>query len=287
MQNPTDDAHSPLNGLPAAPGRFLRLKAAAVVATIGLGLAGCASLRGPVTRSTSTLTCRQPVMSPVPETPARQTHGDIAMLLAIETPQCARSVEISWVEASGGFLTRLTSLGRPFRVRRTERDVFGIDDGTGMEAIVTITNQSERVFRGEDAVWAASVDGAVIPSEVGGMVGAVVPPGRDVEIRIPSIRVEATGGTYVFSLFDVPVRRNAAGETTEVGNFEWIYTLDHESVQVPAAETTCEFNMAGGEFSEFATSLGMLPGTRFQRGAQLGDTKVMTPQELEGDRWRC
>ena len=52
MRNPTDDARSPLNRLPAAPGRFLMLKAAAVVAPVALGLVGCASFRGPVTRGT-------------------------------------------------------------------------------------------------------------------------------------------------------------------------------------------------------------------------------------------
>ena len=285
MQNPqTDDARSPAIRFSAAPGRFLRLKVAAIVATVALGLVGCASFRGPVTRDTTTLTCEEPVMSPVPETPARQTHGDIAVLLAIETPRCEQLVETSWRAGSVGFVTGLAKfLMFDFRRprRRTERHFLQLGD-PGMTAIVTITNQSERVFRGEDAVWTASVDGAVIPSEVGGMVGAVVPPGRDVEIRIPSIQVEATGGTYVFSLFDVPVRRNAAGETTEVGNFEWIYTLDHETTQVPATNITCDFLLSIEQEVELFGEVS----TR-QVGDQIGETVVVKPEELEADRWRC
>ena len=279
MQNPqTDDARSPAIRFSAAPGRFLRLKVAAIVATVALGLVGCVSLRGPVTRDTTTMTCDEPVMSPVPETPARQAHGDIAMLLAIETPECEQLVEANW--RHGGSIGGLASWNpfnfRDFRILRTERDVLRLED-VGMTAVITITNQSDRVFRGEDAVWTASVDGAAIPSERGGLVGAVVPPGRDTEIRIPSIRVEASGGTYVFSIFDVPVRRNAAGETIEVGNFEWIYTLDYESVAAPAASTTCEFRV---DASEFASVFGAAnPNVQ-------ANTPLVETEEV-GSRWRC
>ena len=280
MRNPTDDARSPRNYVPAAPGRFLRLKVAAIVATIGLGFVGCVSARGPVTRDTTTMTCDEPVMSPVPETPARQTHGDIAILLAIETPECEQMTEGTW--RHGGSIGGLASWNplnfMDYRILRTERDFLRLED-VGMTAIITITNQSERVFRGEDAVWTASVDGSAVPSETGGMVGAVVPPGRDVEIRIPSIRVEATGGTYVFSLFDVPVRRNEAGETTEVGNFEWIYTLDYESIAEPAASTTCEFRVEGSQFDSLFGAAS--------RNARANTPLVAREGAGGGARWRC
>ena len=270
-----------------------RLRArAAMIVPIALAVAGCASLRGPVTRSSATLTCQQPIMFPVSETPARQTQGDISMLLTIETPECSRSVETSWADNSPGFFGRLTKFGpRKQHVRRTERDVLGLDR-PGMTAIITITNQSERVFRGEGAVWTASVDGSAIPSEVGGMVGAVVPPGRDVPIRIDSIRVEADGGTYTFSLFDVPIQRNEAAETTQVGNFEWIYTLDHDPLTLSATTTTCDYSLTNEEMTELVRELvgaGQAGVLEFldTRGGQFGDAKIMTPDEVEADSWRC
>ena len=231
-------------------------------------VASCTSFRGPVTSSPSAAGCQRPVMSPVPETPVRQTQGDISMLLALETPQCERAVEISWEEGGRvGFFG--IGPGPDYIVRRTERDILRLESSE-MTAIVAVTNQSDRVFRGEDAIWTASVDGAVIPSEVGGMVGAVVPPGRDVEIRIPSIQLNPAGGTYVFSIFDVPIRRNAAGQTTEVGNFEWIYTLGHEAVQEGGTTTTCEFRV---------DSPTDYPGTS-------AEVTVVRPQDLEPP-WSC
>ena len=258
-------AHHPIR----ADVRSLPLETVAIV-FMTLLVAGCVSFRGPVTRNPSAAVgCQQPVMSPLPETPVRQTQGDISMLLAIETPQCERAVEVTWEEVrETGFFE---SWAPRMIVRRTERDILRLDNSE-MTAIVAVTNQSDRVFRGEDAIWTASVDGAVIPSEVGGMVGAVVPPGRDVEIRIPSIQLNPAGGTYVFSIFDVPIRRNAAGETTEVGNFEWIYTLGYETAQEQGVTTTCEFRVAKG------ANGAIYPGR--------GEVTVITPQDLEPP-WSC
>ena len=283
---------------------FPKLKAVVLAPTIVFAFAGCAA-RGPaaVTPSPINLGCDQPVTLPVSETPARQTHGDISMLMAIEVPPCDDLVvEVSWEERSRGMFGWLTAWGpRKNAYRRTERQLLRLT--SGMTASLTITNQSERVFRGEDAVWSATLDGAIIPSEAEGVVNAMIPPGRNQEIRVTGIQTDESG-TYTLSLFDVPIQQNAAGETIEVANFEWIYTLEHNRVPVQATATTCNFNLTLEEVGDL-TQAGMarddltlaeMSGltmaqlqarAQTQAGRTFGGPRVMTLQDLDLDPWRC
>ena len=279
---------------------FPKLKAVVLVPSIVSAVSACAA-RGPaaITPTPINLGCDQPVTLPVAETPARQTHGDISMLMAIDMPPCDNVVvEVTWEPRSQGILQSLWPFGaRDHGYRRTERQL--LRQASGMTAVLSITNQSERVFRGEDAIWSATVDGAVLPSETEGIVSAIIPPGRNQEIRVAGIQTDE-GGTYTLSVFDVPIQRNEAGETIEVANFEWIYTLEHERRPVQATTTTCDFNLTSGEVGDLTQAamatddmtlaemsrltLGQLQG----RGeATFGAPSIITLQDLELDPWRC
>ena len=208
---------------------------------------GCASAGSPPTTTVSTgsqpLACDQPVLAIHGETPARQVQGGVAVQASITVPQCQRAVRVQMQR-----VVALVSLGTPTTVNydRTEQDLYRTEGGETATLTLTITNQSSRTFRARGSLWEATINGVVAPIRAPGLLTLTILPGRSQDVTLRGIRL--TGGTYAFSLYDVPVERGEAGEVTEVGNFEWLYSLENERIEGPPAVTRrCRVRVAAAD----------------------------------------
>ena len=213
-------------------------------AVIVVAAAACASTETAPTTTVTTasrpLACAQPVMDLQQETPARQVQGSVAVQAAIAVPQCERAVRVQMEP-----VIALVSIGNAQSYDRTEQDVYRTVGNEAATLTLTITNQSSRTFRARGSLWEANIDGVVAPIRAAGLLTLTILPGRSQEVVVRDIRLN--GGTYEFSLYDVPVERGEAGEVTEVGNFEWRYGLEQETLEAPPAETwRCRVRVAAG-----------------------------------------
>ena len=206
----------------------------------------CASAGGSpapaVSLGSQPLVCDQPVMDNQQGSPARQVQGSVAVQASITVPQCERVVRVHNRPTQA-----LISIGMGGRTNyhRTEQDVYRVEGETATLTF-TITNQSERVFRGRGSLWEATINGVVTPIQLPGLLTLTILPGRSQDIAVRGIRL--TEGTYTFALYDVPVARDEAGEVAQVGNFEWLYGLEYERVEGPPAETRrCRVTVAAGD----------------------------------------
>ena len=210
---------------------------------------GCASAGGPPTPTTTEstgsqpLTCDQPVLAIHGETPARQVQGGVAVQASITVPQCQRGVRVQ-MQRVVGLVSLVTATTVSYD--RTEQDLYRTEGGETSTLTLTITNQSSRTFRARGSLWEATIDGVVAPIRAPGLLTLTILPGRSQDVTIRGIRL--TGGTYAFSLYDVPVERGEAGEVTEVGNFEWLYGLENERIEGPPAVTRrCRVRVAAAD----------------------------------------
>ena len=214
------------------------LRNALLSVTCGIVTTACASAPPPPPPvSTEPLRCEQPVLVIEEEqTPARQVQADITIVASIDAPECERAVEVRHEHRNPGLTEFLTGPdNRQFYQTRFETEVLRIAaDGFAME--FTITNQTERVFRGEGAVWAVIRDGNSLPVTADGLVTLTVLPGRSGTLRVSGIPLPVAGqGTeesvYVLSLYDVVTRRDEAGNPAGRSNFEWIYALRYQNIE--------------------------------------------------------
>ena len=104
--------------------------------------------------------------------------------------------------------------------------------------VFSITNQSERVFRGQGAVWSVSRDGSALPVSADGLLTLTILPGRTSELAVGGIPlpvrgVGTEGSVYVVSLIDLVTDRDAAGVATQRASYEWMYALEWQEVEPP------------------------------------------------------
>lgn len=188
--------------------------------------------------------CEQPVLEILPESPSIQTHGSITIDATIVVPQCRPVVYVSSevVEAPptlGDLLSSLTSSpDEPtYMYKIVEEEALEADD---IRLEFTITNQSQRVFRPDGAIWQVLLSGNVLSEDLAGnaasLLNMVLAPGQNRTVSVNGINHPGTaddGAIFAFSLYDVVVERDDAGAIVQRNSFEWFYSLRYESIEQP------------------------------------------------------
>lgn len=105
--------------------------------------------------------------------------------------------------------------------------------------LVTVTNQMERVFRGQGSIFQFAVGGQVVASNAVNYApfqNAIVPPGGEiqVEVRGPSLGTLGGNETLALNIFDIVTAVDGAGNVTQLENAEWFYSIERESREVLA-----------------------------------------------------
>lgn len=207
---------------------------------LALGVSACGS-GGPASPGLSfeRLRCEQPVLE-LQQGEDRQRQGNITIVASVEMPACERFWRVRYETAQEGVgrtllrSTRFDDGLTPYD--RHEQEVFDIF-GEDFDMVFRITNQSQRVFRGAGAVWQATVNTMTVDSQADGLLGLVVLPGQTGELRVSlPVSKEREGSVYSFFLYDVVLDRDDTGETTELGNYEWYYTVRYQTLEGPPAE---------------------------------------------------
>lgn len=201
----------------------------------------CATTNGTVAVTSAPLRCDEPSLAISTDTPSRQQRGKITILAAADLPKCVTGTHVTytpWVGIGASMAKSITD--RNFSLTRTEKPQYMLRTVDKFAMILSVTNGSDRIFRPEGAVWAVTVDGSNVPTESKtGLSEFIVLPGQTRELRIPAISLkrEWQGGVYAFQFFDVPTARDEAGNITQRKNFEWYYTLEYKTLEVPPAAT--------------------------------------------------
>jgi len=190
--------------------------------------------------------CEQPVLDLLPESPSIQTHGSITIDVAIVVPECqpviyVKSKIIEKPPTAGQLLTSLisTSSDDPTYIYEIkEEEALRVSEYLQLE--FTITNQSERVFRPQGAVWQALLSGTVLSEDRAGdakpLLNMVLAPGQNRTVYVNRIYHPGTaddGAVFAFSLYDVVVDRDVAGIPVQRSSFEWFYSLRYQSIEQP------------------------------------------------------
>ena len=225
-----------------------------VVVPLALGTA-CATGPAPVV-TPELASCQQPTVTLVEtESPSLQQQGDITIIAAASVPVCENLVRVTYSPTDyspGGLAGVSNALSRlsgdesdveTFYERSEARGLYVRGD---LDVLITIINQSPRVFRADGMVVQYQVDGnvaALDQQRYATVLNTVVLPGQQNQVAIPGIGINdlRQGAAIALYLFDVVVERDDAGNATRRGNFEWFYQLDHDTVTGPGSTTTCNW----------------------------------------------
>lgn len=237
----------------------------------------------PTVTTPRSMQCQQPNITLLSEqTPAQQRRGDITITAAIDPALCEDRVSVSYEQTEapsglGGFLAAVQRAGGnedevERYYERTERRGPFAPERYGF--LLTIVNQSPRVFRGDGAVVQYQVDGvdvAVSDVSYSGFMSSIVLPGRQTQVAVSDIaHTDISDGAAIgLFLYDVIVERDDAGVPTRRENFEWFFSLNREVVTGPGAETTCTYSQSA------------LPGGRPQLAV------LLTQEQLSSDPLSC
>ena len=248
---------------------------APVMAALGgtvLTLACSTGTLGTSTPVAETVVCQEPVLELAEsEGAAVQTIGDITITASTRMPRCEEVVRVSHEtrspsfgerlrapdNSSQGYLTRREEVDLALARRSDQGDVI-LDEN--FDLLLSVTNQSQRVFRAEGAVFEYQIDGrteAVSRDRYASFLGATILPGqaRDFPIALPHTRIDASSVVSVF-VYDVTVERDDAGIPTRRGNFDWMFTLNYFRREGTGAVRECNLpRMSTGEWNNRAREM--------------------------------
>lgn len=233
------------------------LASLSALGALALG-AACATTTAPVV-TPELASCQQPTVTLVDtESPSLQQQGDITIIAAPATPVCEDLVRVSYTPTdapSGGlagvsnFLSTLSGDDSDVETYYERSEVRGLYVRDDLDILITIVNQSPRVFRADGMVVQYQVDGnvaALDQQRYAQLLNTVVLPGQQNQVAVPGISIAdlRQGAAIALYLFDVVVERDDAGNPSRRGNFEWFYQLDHETVTGAGSTTTCTWPTA-------------------------------------------
>lgn len=177
-------------------------------------------------------------MERVGQTPARQTNGGVSITVAPVAFDTVKTTVCSYERSGPQFFQTIpegVSEETHTQLEEEEFEILSVQP-TELSFLVTIRNQMDRVFRGSEAVVQFTADERVQGVEQSNymdLLNALVPPGRETQIRIrgPSIRALTDGSTVGVQLFDVVTAIDSAGNIVNRDNFEWYFTVQENTIR--------------------------------------------------------
>ena len=230
-----------------------------VLVLLLVALVGACATATPTIVTPEVATCQQPTVTLAgTETSSQQQQGDITITAAPDTPVCEDIVRVTYaptdppsggLAALGAALSALSGDNSDVETYYERSETRGLYVRDTLDVLITIVNQSPRVFRADGMIVQYQVDGnvaALDQSRYAQLVNTVVLPGQQNQIIVPGINIGEfeRGAAIALYLFDVVVVRDDAGNPTRRGNFEWFYELAHETRTGPGSTTTCKWPTA-------------------------------------------
>ncbi len=191
------------------------------------------------------------------EGPAIQRQGDIMISLVPKPPRCTVQVAVNQEETEapeGLSFMQKANLGgiHATYIIRTEQETL-VPEST-FDIVVTITNQSERVFRGEGMVYhyqVGSLDVPLVQDNYAEVDSMLLLPGQAADrslTRLPRDSIQ-DGSIVRVSFYDVIVERDEAGNPLVLGNFTWFFQARFRTVErmMPAESCYSHFQTTPAE----------------------------------------
>lgn len=100
--------------------------------------------------------------------------------------------------------------------------------------VATVTNQLERVFRGQGSVVQFAVGGRTVSADAVDyrqFTNAIIPPNAELQVSIggPTLHSIGSENTMAINIYDIVADTDEAGNVTQRGNAEWYFTVQREA----------------------------------------------------------
>jgi hypothetical protein len=205
-------------------------------------IAGCATtasepLPPPEDR---TFTYEMPLIEPLEQTEELLTMGGVRISLAPQEIQVSERDYCQYEEIRASLRDLINLDLPPSGVTRETHSEFHevryrrpVVTTSSISFTATVTNQLERVFRGQGSVFQFSVGGRAIASDnvnYQQFLNAIIPPNGEtqVSIRGPTLSSIGDDNTIAVNIYDIMVDTDEAGNVTQRDNAEWYYRVVRE-----------------------------------------------------------
>ncbi|HEY5505491.1 MAG TPA: hypothetical protein VIK28_10055 [Sedimentisphaerales bacterium] len=194
---------------------------------------------------TTTISCRVPTITPLPETKPSQEKGGLEITIVPANYKAARQDKHVVTPTEPNLGEALLAPPKKTRATMTfvqEEFIPQLKPQPNrLEFAVRINNKLSRVFRGQGSVVQINVAGKLMPinrADYAEFVDGIVPPRNETELKIygPAVDSIPEKGTIGIFLYDVVTATDTAGNVTEKQNYEWYFNYETQLAQ-ESAET--------------------------------------------------
>ncbi len=100
--------------------------------------------------------------------------------------------------------------------------------------VATVTNQLDRVFRGQGSVVQFAIGGRAVSADAvnySQFLNAIIPPNGEVQVRLEGPPLSSVGesSTIAVNIYDIMSNVDEAGNVTQRDNAEWFFAVRRES----------------------------------------------------------
>lgn len=193
--------------------------------------------------SSTSISCRVPTITPLPETNPSQEKGGLEITIVPANYKAARHEKHVITRIEPNFGEALLAPPKDKRASMTfvrEEFIPELKPQPGrLEFAVRINNKLARVFRGQGSVVQINVAGKLMPinrADYAEFVDGIVPPRNETQLKIhgPAVDSIPAKGTIGIFLYDVVTATDTAGNVTEKQNYEWYFNYETEIAQESA-----------------------------------------------------
>jgi hypothetical protein len=218
----------------------MKKKSSIVVGSVCVSLSVLIGCKAPPPRPkpVTTLSCKVPTISPLPQTLEAQEKGGVEISVVPVSYKPVLEQEIRHRRIQPNFGESFQIEVQLATIPQAERHnyVF-VEESTSvalrpspdrLRFLVKINNHLSRVFRGAGTVVQFNVGGKLLAVDQQGyasMVEAIVPPRTEQQLEIngPALDVLPDKATIGLFLYDVVTAIDAAGNVIEKQNYEWYF----------------------------------------------------------------
>ena len=205
-------------------------------------ITGCQTA-APRAPQTTTISCRLPSITPLPETKSSQEKGGLEITIVPTSYKAVRQEKQVLTPVTPDFGEQILGPPKENREKMTfvrEEIIPELKPQPGrLQFAVRINNKLSRVFRGQGSVVQINVAGKLIPinrENYAEFVDGIVPPRNETELNIygPAVDSIPEKGTIGIFLYDVVTATDTAGNVTEKQNYEWFFNYETQLAQESA-----------------------------------------------------
>jgi hypothetical protein len=225
---------------PSLHGLSVKTGCSQIALALGLALIIGCQTAPPSVAPTHTISCKLPVITPLPETKASQEKGGLEITIVPATYTAVRRDRRTVQVVAPNFGEALLAPSKDelpnysFIQETITPQLRSAPDR--LQFAIRVNNKLARVFRGQGAVVQVNVGGKLMPinrKDYAEFIDAIVPPRNEAELRIfgPAIDAIPDTGTIGIFIYDVVTATDTAGAVTEKQNYEWYFSYTTQKAE--------------------------------------------------------